>query len=153
VFSPRDGLRQVTRDHSLIAALVTAKLLVPDALYTHPRRGQIFRCLGRQRHVQVDTFEVRLGSDDRILLCTRGLWAMARDPQIEAIVRVVANLHLAAGRLATAAIRNGGQDNLSIIVARRLDDYPLHQMSPSEPEQNTQRTVTQLPGVVSTGQL
>jgi serine/threonine protein phosphatase PrpC len=150
VFSPSRGLRQVTKDHSIVAALVSAQLLPPDALYTHPRRGQIYRCLGRQERCQVDTYQVIVRPEDRLLLCSDGLWGMVRDAQIEGIVRVVADPHLAAERLVTAANRNGGRDNVSVIVARTLGDYDIGG-SPSDESGPLRELASDPRGIVSPG--
>jgi serine/threonine protein phosphatase PrpC len=117
LYRPLQGLKQITRDHSLVAELVAAKLITPDEVYTHPRRNEITRCLGDNEEVEIDSFIVPLEVGDILLLCSDGLWEMVRDPDIEELItsspRQAEQL---SELLIQAALNRGGADNVSVIV-------------------------------------
>jgi protein phosphatase len=113
----RDGrLQQLTEDHSLVARLVQAGEIGPEEIYTHAQRNQIYRSLGDQLEIAVDTFPLQLRVGDRLLLCSDGLWEMVRDPQMAQILADEPNPQLACDRMVAAANVNGGEDNISVII-------------------------------------
>ena len=112
------GLSQITRDHSLVARLVASGLIASDDIYTHPERNLVERGLGDRRSVAVDYFTVDLQARDWLLLCSDGLWEMVRDPEIERIMKKEGDPSQMSDLLVQAALKGGGVDNVSVIVAR-----------------------------------
>ena len=112
------GLSQITRDHSLVARLVASGLIASDDIYTHPERNLVERGLGDRRSVEVDCFTVDLHARDWLLLCSDGLWEMVRDPEIERIMKKEGDPSQMSDLLVQAALKGGGVDNVSVIVAR-----------------------------------
>ncbi len=108
---------QLTTDHSLVGQLVAGGLIEPDDVYTHPQRSQIFRSLGDKPNVQVDVFKQQLLPGDILLSCSDGLWEMIRNPQIESILNNAPDPQTACARLIDAANTNGGEDNVSAVIA------------------------------------
>lgn len=113
------GLAHITQDHSLVAALVTAGVIQPEDIYTHPSRNLIYRFLGEKSSVEVDTHTVPLAAGDILLFCSDGLWEMVRDRQIAAILTTPMLDHSRkAQALVQAALAGGGTDNVSVIVVQ-----------------------------------
>ena len=117
------GLTQVTRDHSAVAVLVAEGLIAPDDIYTHPMRNRIYRCLGDEANVEVDTVKVLLAAGDILLVCSDGLWEMVRDREIAAIMTTpIPTPSDTAYALIQAALASGGEDNVSAIVAQVVNE-------------------------------
>ena len=113
------GFAQITRDHSVVAALVAAGILKPDDIYTHPRRNQVYRSLGGKPTVEVEASAVPLAAGDILLLCSDGLWKMVRDQQLAAILTTpLPGPSATAHALVQAALAGGGEDNVSAVVAQ-----------------------------------
>ena len=112
-------LRQVSKDHSLVATLVDNGELLPEEVYTHPRRSVIFRYLGMKGSAQPDIFYEDLKPGDHLLLCTDGLWEMVRQDE-EIVKRIEATAHpeQACQSLIEAANQAGGEDNIGVVVVK-----------------------------------
>ncbi len=111
------GLTQITRDHSTVARLVESGLIKPEDIYTHPRRNEIYRSLGRHPSEDIDDFILALQPDDLLILCSDGLWEMVRDTQIQQIIESLLEYptHISTA-LVQAALDGGGKDNISVIA-------------------------------------
>lgn len=139
LYRPGQGLMQLTRDHSVVADLVAARSIPPEAIYTHPERRIITRSLGEREDVDVPPPEyLSLHREDIVLLCSDGLWEMVRDPLNRAIVDVLATPDIGGQEMATGlvqlALNQGGLDNIGIIVARvhvGLEDMPTLLLTPT----------------------
>jgi len=115
-----EGLRGITRDHSLVQGLVDAGQITPDQVYTHPQRNLFYQSVGDRPEVQVDIFRHRLSPDDRLVLCSDGLWEMVRDEGLEEVLLAEPDPQRAADRLVRDANLAGGEDNISVIVVRAV---------------------------------
>ena len=111
-----EGLRRITTDHSLVEQLIQSGLVTPEERYTHPKRNQIFRSLGDDPNMQMDLFVQKLKPGMRLLLCSDGLWEMARDEQIQDILTRTPAAREACDALVRAANENGGEDNITAVL-------------------------------------
>jgi protein phosphatase len=111
-------LTQITKDHSLVQQYVDAGLLTPEQARWHPQRNIITQAIGIEPTVQVDTFEVTLQRGDLVLLCSDGLVDMIDDSEIERVLLSEPNLPSAVQTLIRLANEAGGDDNITVIVAK-----------------------------------
>ncbi len=112
------GLKQVTRDHSLVQRLVDAGQLQAGEIYTHPPRNVIYQCVGDRPEVTADAFRLTLRPDDRLVLCSDGLWEMVRTEGLEEVLLAEPDPQRAAERLVQNANLAGGEDNISVIIVQ-----------------------------------
>jgi serine/threonine protein phosphatase PrpC len=116
-YRPGEGLVQISRDHSVVARLVEAGIISREDIYTHPKRNQIYRCLGEKASLELDYFHIEVQAGDILILCSDGLWEMVRDPDIENIV-ASSSPHASqiSSMLVQAALTRGGADNISVVA-------------------------------------
>jgi protein phosphatase len=119
----RDGtLERLTEDHSLVEELVRQGRLTPEEAETHPQRSIITRALGPEAEVEVETFTHTGRDGDVYLICSDGLSGMVSEDDMAAILKESASLDDAAGRLVETANRNGGKDNITVVLFRLESD-------------------------------
>ncbi|MBX0327385.1 Stp1/IreP family PP2C-type Ser/Thr phosphatase [Oscillochloris sp. ZM17-4] len=109
---------QLTADHSLVARLVDIGQLTPEQARVHPQRNMIYRSLGTDPAVDVDTLSQALAPGDALLLCSDGLEIHVEDSELAQIVIDEPSESRACERLIALANQRGGKDNISVIIAR-----------------------------------
>ncbi len=120
LFNPSEGLNQVTVDHSLVEEMVRMGGIDKASARTHPDKNIITRALGVRETVEVDFFEVMLRKGDIILMCSDGLTNMVTDDDICRILCMDDGIKEKAEFLIESANRNGGKDNISVILIEPL---------------------------------
>ncbi len=111
-----NGLEQLTTDHSVVASMVASGQAAPEEIYTHPHRSVIYRCIGDQPLVEVESNILPLAPGDRLLVCSDGLWEMIRDEGIQDVLMQESEPQAACDLLVKHANVAGGEDNISVIV-------------------------------------
>lgn len=109
-------LRQVTRDHSLVAKMVEQRRITAEEARHHPNSNILLRTVGTERDVEVDTFREVLEPGDQLLLCSDGLWGEVDDPELATIVRRFNDPRACARELIRAAHHGGGRDNVTVVL-------------------------------------
>lgn len=110
-------IEQITRDHSLVEEMVRLGELARKDARSHPDRNVITRAIGVRTPVRIDFFDVKLEPGDKVLLCSDGLTNMLEDEDILQIVKRCGSPKEAAQRLVNEANKNGGKDNISVVLA------------------------------------
>ena len=112
-------IRQITKDHSLVEEMVRLGKLTKEEGRNHPDKNIITRAVGAEETVQIDCFEERIGIRDVVLLCSDGLTNMVSDEQIQQIIKTEKSLQKTAESLVDTANRNGGRDNITVLLISR----------------------------------
>jgi len=119
------GLRQVTRDHSLLQEQIDSGLLTLEQAKNAQHKNLVTKALGIDPSVEPEIHEYPTRPGDIYLLCSDGLCDMVEDDEIGATLQALGgNLKLAAQQLVQMANDNGGRDNVSVILVRVLREYP-----------------------------
>ncbi len=119
----RDGeLTQITKDDTFVQTLVDEGRITKEEAHSHPQRSLIMRALtGHEVEPTLTMREVRLG--DRYLLCSDGLSDPVSDETILDALKIP-DVTESADRLIELALRGGGPDNVTVVVADVVDvDY------------------------------
>lgn len=117
--SPVEGisLEQITVDHSEVQYLVdTGQITALEALI-HPRRNVITRALGTGNYWEPDFWVIPAQVGDRLMMCSDGLSGELSNGYMAKVLATVEHPKDAADVLQAAALRSGGRDNISVIVA------------------------------------
>jgi protein phosphatase len=139
----RDGsLYQITHDHTLVQSLVDDGRLSPEQAHTHPQRSLVMRALQSSTEAEPDLTVREASVGDRYLLCSDGLSDVVSEQTLQKTLMQVADPEEAVHQLIDLAIRGGGPDNITCIVADVID-------TAAEPGAATKATV--IAGAASNG--
>ncbi len=117
------GLKVLSNDHSVVWELVMNGKLDIDEAESHPESHIITQSLGDNRHPpRPDILVVSLQAGDKLLLCSDGLNGMLTSRAIEQIIRRSRPLGDLCKELIDAANRNGGEDNITVVMMEVLSE-------------------------------
>ena len=112
---------RLTRDHSVVEALLAAHAITPEQANSHPDANRITRALGIAPDVEPELsapLHVEIG--DAFLLCSDGLSDLLSDEEIAEGVSAATSPEAACQALVALANERGGHDNISVLVLRVL---------------------------------
>jgi protein phosphatase len=118
----RGRLEQLTGDHSLVEEQVRAGQITAEEAATSPMRNLITRAVGSLATVEVDIKGHHPQPNDLYLLASDGLTHEVGDEEISKILggipapQTQAALTAACEALITTANRNGGNDNITVLL-------------------------------------
>ena len=122
----RDKIEQITQDHSLVEEMVRMGGLDKESARNHPDKNIITRAIGARDDIEPDFFDQELQPGDMVLLCSDGLTNMVDDEAIYRILKEGTSLRARVEEVVETANRNGGKDNISVIVIEPLADEVEH---------------------------
>jgi PPM family protein phosphatase len=108
---------QITHDHTLVQSLVDEGKITEDDVATHPHRSLLLRALDGRTIAEPDVALLETYPGDRYLLCSDGLSGVVTEQTLAHTLSSVRDPDKAALQLVELAIRGGGPDNITCIVA------------------------------------
>ena len=112
----RDGIRQITKDHSLVQMMVDRGELTPEVAKSYPGKNFITRAIGTEPLVMCDIFHRDMNKGDFLLLCSDGLSNLMDDQEILFEVVHGVNKQHCCKRLLNIAKNRGAPDNVTSIL-------------------------------------
>ncbi|GGQ46169.1 PP2C family protein-serine/threonine phosphatase [Couchioplanes azureus] len=111
---------QITKDDTYVQMLVDEGRISPEEASSHPQRSLLTRALdGRDIDPEYSVRQVLKG--DRYLICSDGLSGVVSAETIGESMRDIADPQLCVERLVQLALRGGGPDNITVVVADATD--------------------------------
>jgi protein phosphatase len=116
-----DKLELITRDHTFVQSLVDEGRITAEEADHHPQRSLLTRALDGRDAIEPDLSVREVRAGDRYLLCTDGLSGVVSEETIRATL-ATGDPRTAVDRLVDLALRGGGPDNVSCVVADVVED-------------------------------
>lgn len=111
-----DGIRQLTRDHSLVQMMVDRGELTPEMARTYPGKNLITRAIGTEPTVLSDIFHLDVKKGDFLLLCSDGLSNMMDEQEMLFEVVHGVKKQFCCERLLNIAKNRGAPDNVTSVL-------------------------------------
>ena len=111
----RDGIRQLTRDHSVVQMMLERGELTPEQARTYPGKNLITRAIGTEGSIRSDLTHLTLGRGDSLLLCSDGLSNTMDEQEILFEVVHGVNKQYCCQRLLDIAKNRGAPDNVTSV--------------------------------------
>ncbi len=112
----RDGIVQITKDHSVVQQMVDAGEITREEARRHPRRNLITRAVGSEAFVTSDLYTLPLRDGDIFLLCSDGLTSAVPDAELHRLALASSDAESACRALVGAALENNTRDNVTAVV-------------------------------------
>lgn len=111
----REGIRQLTRDHSVVQMMLERGELTPEQARSYPGKNLITRAIGTEGIIQSDLTHLTLERGDSLLLCSDGLSNTMDEQEILFEVVHGVNKQYCCQRLLDIAKNRGAPDNVTSV--------------------------------------
>ena len=112
------GIRQITRDHSVVEDMVKSGKLTREEARNHPRKNLITRALGCEPQLRADLFNEETVQGDWLLLCSDGLSNLVAEQEMLYEVIHGGEPDTCCPRLLEIALHRGAPDNVTVVLVR-----------------------------------
>jgi serine/threonine protein phosphatase PrpC len=137
----REQIKQLTKDQSLAQMLVDSGAIKPEQMDSVPQ-NVIMQAMGTQPVVKVVMSAVQLFRNDCLVICSDGLSNKIPPKELREMIQKVDDLTDACRLLIDKANERGGEDNITVIIAR-FDGESLHTASDSNSITGSFRAINQ----------
>lgn len=121
----KERIYQLTRDHSMIQEKMNMGIYTRQQAAEDPNKNVLSRTVGFEEEVDIDVFSYRCKPGDIFIICSDGLHGKVSDEDILYLVKKellnkeknFTSVRDCVQTLVRQANENGGQDNISVILA------------------------------------
>jgi protein phosphatase len=118
-----EKIYQITKDQSLVQQLIDAQQISAEEAETHTLKNVILQALGAQNEIYPVSARLSPCKNDVLLLCSDGLSNKVSAASMQKhVVDHLDELEMACAELVKEANANGGEDNITVIIARLTGD-------------------------------
>ncbi len=110
------GIRQVTRDHSVVEDMVERGEITHEQARSHPKRNLITRALGAEETIQADLYTLERVEGELLLLCSDGLSSVVTDQELLFELLHGGPPEEGCQRLLNLALSRGAPDNVTAVL-------------------------------------
>ena len=122
IYRVRNGqMQQLTNDHSLVMEQVRRGLMTVQEAEHSEIQNIILRALGSEETVEPDLDDMIAQPGDTLLLCCDGLSKEVKDAEMQRIINASSSLEGACDDLIAAAKKAGGDDNITCVLIRFVE--------------------------------
>jgi len=125
----RQTLTLLTEDDSLVQQMLREGLITPEQALHHPQKNILSQCLGPHQNPTPHIGQTKLRPKDIVLLCTDGLSNLLSQDELVSQLTQHATLSAAAENLVAQANRQGGYDNITVLLLRAPSKTPTFALS------------------------
>lgn len=121
----QDSIKQITKDHTVVAKEIAEGKLTPEQAKNDPRSSMLLQCVGASPSVKPDFFEMELKSGTVFLLCSDGFRHKILPQEFLGVLK--SSILLDETTMKTTLIdliemnkQRGEQDNISAILVKAV---------------------------------
>ncbi len=115
---PDGRIQRLTKDHSLVQRMVDLEEITEAEAQKHPHRNVLLKAIGQSEPVYPDVQTHQIPKSGYMMLCSDGLWGVVSESEIYRFISSDADPVLACRDMIDAANKNGGPDNISVILVK-----------------------------------
>lgn len=118
--SKKKGLYRLTKDHSVVQALVDQGVITEIEAEHHPEKNKIRKSLGIKADVEPEPCQMPLipSKGDILLICSDGLSGMMDEEDILEVLSTTSEINEVGKVLVELAKSGGGTDNITVQIIR-----------------------------------
>ena len=113
-----EGIRQVTRDHSMVEQMVEEGTMQRNSAEYLMQRHILTRAVGVRMDEKGEVFSVAAQEGDALLCCSDGLSELLSMQEIEKIYRTAEGIQNACQEMIELALERGGVDNITVCICQ-----------------------------------